>query len=86
MQQQFAGPGWIRSDVGRRAQQGGYVKAEQPGLTVLDDDIALRQLCVALAQALYFPTLQGQPGLEAVFYEVVMPGLFIQRNGAGTAF
>mgnify|MGYP001552668469 CR=1 FL=1 len=46
--------------------------ADQPGFTLPQVHIGLGQLGVTLTQALYFPALEGQAGLESVFDEVIM--------------
>jgi hypothetical protein len=69
VQQQLAGAGRVRLDVGGGGLQGGDQAAEQPGLAVLDDDIAVHQLHLAGAQALDLPALQHQAGLEALLDE-----------------
>ena len=64
VQQQLAGAGWVRDLVGGGAGQWRDQAAEQPGLAVFDEYIALRQLHAALAQALDLPAFQREAGLE----------------------
>src|SRR5690606_4975561 len=64
-QQQLAGAGRVGDDVGAGGLQGGDVGAEQVGFAILEQDVAVHQLCLAGAQALHFPAGQGDARLEA---------------------
>ena len=46
------------------------------GFVVLEQDVAVDQLHLTLAQALYFPAGQGDAGFEALLDEIVVFGLF----------
>ena len=65
---------------------GGDVAAEQPGLTVLEQHVAVHEVRLAGSQAFYFPTGQDQPGLELVFDEVIVSRFFVLRDGPGRMF
>jgi len=56
------------------------MRPKQPGLTATDVNIALSQLHVAGAQALYFPTFEYETSLESFLDKVVVPCLAIDRN------
>jgi hypothetical protein len=83
VQQQFAGARRVRHDMGGCTQQWRDMKTEQPGLVILDHDVAFSELYAAFTQTFYFPALQCQSGLQAIFNEIVMACLLVQRNGAG---
>jgi len=82
VQQQFAGAGRVGDDVRTGGLQRRDVGAQQKGFVVLEQDVAVDQLHLTLAQALYFPAGQCDAGFEALLDEIVVFGLFVQRNGA----
>ena len=48
------------------------LRAEQPGFTVHDDDMAVDQLDFVIAQTFDFPALQDKPGFIFIFDKVVV--------------
>src|SRR3569832_2950637 len=68
-------------DVGGGSGEGGDGRAQQPGLAVFDDDVALGEVGASRAKALYFPAFQDETGLETVFDEVIVAGLFVVGVG-----
>ncbi len=48
------------------------MRAEEPGLVVLQEHVGFLQLQAAGAQRLHFPALQGDAGLEALLDEVLV--------------
>ncbi|MNJ71268.1 hypothetical protein D3C77_677900 [compost metagenome] len=54
----------------------------QPGLAILEQDVAVDQLGLAGTQAFNFPTGQGQAGLELLFDEIIVQRLFVLRDAA----
>lgn len=81
MQQQFAGADGVRVDMGGGSAEGHDMGAEQERLAILDGDVTLFDLNPPLTQALHFPALQGDAGFVAFFDEIVVPRLFIERDG-----
>lgn len=80
LQQQLAGAGGIRMDVGRGLQQRNEMRAEQPGFVFLDDDVGLGDLCLAHPQTFDFPAFEGEPGFKCLFYEVVEARTTVLRD------
>ncbi len=54
------------------------------GFALFDEDVAVHDLHLAGTQTLDLPTLQGDPGLEAILDEIVVARLFVGDDGAGT--
>src|SRR3546814_13036434 len=74
VQQQFAGARGVGDFVGRRLLEWREMRADQPGFTVLDDDIGFGALCTAGTQALDLPALAHETGLVAPFIKKLQPG------------
>ena len=60
--------------------------AEQPCFTILEQHIAVDQLCLACTQTFYFPAGQDQTSLEPMFDEVIVSRFFILRDGPCRVF
>src|SRR3546814_20044905 len=65
---------------GRRLLEWREMRADQPGFTVLDDDIGFGDLCTAGTQALDLPALEHETGLVALFNEIFEPGAAVDGD------
>ena len=68
--------------MGRGRQQRRELRADQPGLALLDDHVGFGDIPSSVAQALHFPAHQHQAGFIGVFDEVVVPGAPIEGDDA----
>jgi len=80
VQKHFARSDRIRVYMCRSRRQRGDMRTEQVNFAVLDDCVAFRQVAAPGAQALDFPALQRQAGLEVVLDEIIVTSLAIDGN------
>ncbi len=71
--------------MGGGGGQGRDVRAEQPDLVILDQDVALLEIHTIFPQTLYFPAFEGNACLEALLDKEFMSGGFVQGNGIALA-
>ena len=70
----------VRTYVGGSAVERADIGADQPDLTADDADVGLLDAHPAGADGLDLPAFQLQPGLVAVFDEIIEESLFVVDN------
>jgi hypothetical protein len=81
MQQELATATRIGVHVCRGGRERREVGTDKIYLPILQDHVTFFELRAPGSQALYFPTLESQPGFESILQEIVVPRLFIERDG-----
>ena len=81
VEQQLTGARRVADIVGGSHGHGRKVGAEQEGLAILQDDIAIADVGFACTQRFDLPALQGETSLVFIFDKVLVTGALIQRNG-----
>jgi len=86
VEQQFACSGRVGNEVRARANKWRNKSAKQPSFPIFDQDVAIHELHLLLAQTFHFPTSQRDTGFEPVLDEVVVICLFVHDDSAVVVF
>ncbi len=80
VEQQFARAHGLWRDMSTDRRQRVDLRADQKGLTIADEYIAVRKLDAPFAQGLYFPALERNAGFQSLFDVVIEAGALVKRN------